>query len=70
MKTRLMSAPSGSWQLPALGPAKRADCSDPAGSADDRFRRALDLGNHLEALSAATELEHVGIVEGSSSSSC
>jgi hypothetical protein len=28
-----------------------------------RFRRALDRGNVLEALSSARELEHVGLVE-------
>jgi len=33
------------------------------GSAYHRFRRALDLGNRTEALSAACELSHVGLVE-------
>jgi hypothetical protein len=33
------------------------------GSAYARFRRALDRQNVTEALSAATELEHVGLVE-------
>ena len=33
------------------------------GSAYGRFRRALDRGNATEALSAAAELEHVGLVE-------
>jgi hypothetical protein len=28
-----------------------------------RFRRALDRGNVIEALSSASELEHVGLVE-------
>jgi hypothetical protein len=33
------------------------------GSAYARFRRALDRGNVTEALSAAAELEHVGLVD-------
>jgi hypothetical protein len=33
------------------------------GSAYSRFRRALDGGDHVHALSAAAELPHVGIVE-------
>jgi hypothetical protein len=33
------------------------------GSAYHRFRRALDRGNATEALSAASELEHVGLAE-------
>jgi hypothetical protein len=33
------------------------------GSPYSRFRRALDRGNATEALSAAAELEHVGLVE-------
>jgi hypothetical protein len=33
------------------------------GSAYSRFRRALDRGNVVEALSSASELEHVGLVE-------
>jgi hypothetical protein len=33
------------------------------GSPYGRFRRALDRGNALQALSAAAELEHVGIVD-------
>lgn len=33
------------------------------GSAFTRFRRALDHANVVEALSAASELEHVGLVE-------
>jgi hypothetical protein len=33
------------------------------GSAYHRFRRALDRGNVLEALSSAAELEHVGLSE-------
>jgi hypothetical protein len=33
------------------------------GSACARLRRALDHGNLTEALSAASELEHVGLVE-------
>jgi hypothetical protein len=33
------------------------------GSAFMRFRRALDRGNVTEALSAAGELEHVGLAE-------
>jgi len=33
------------------------------GSPYARFRRALDRGNLLEALSSASELEHVGLAE-------
>ena len=33
------------------------------GSALTRFRRALDNGNLVEALSSASEMEHVGLVE-------
>ena len=33
------------------------------GSAYHRFRRALDRGNVTEALSSASELEHVGLAE-------
>jgi hypothetical protein len=33
------------------------------GSAYARFRRALDRGNVTEALSAASELQHVGLAE-------
>jgi hypothetical protein len=33
------------------------------GSPYMRFRRALDRGNVLEALSSASELEHVGLTE-------
>jgi hypothetical protein len=33
------------------------------GSPYARFRRALDRGNVTEALSSATELEHVGLTE-------
>jgi hypothetical protein len=33
------------------------------GSAYARLRRALDHGNLTEALSAASEMEHVGLVE-------
>jgi hypothetical protein len=33
------------------------------GSAYHRFRRALDRGNVTEALSSASELEHVGLTE-------
>jgi hypothetical protein len=33
------------------------------GSPYHRFRRALDRGNVLEALSSASELEHVGLAE-------
>jgi hypothetical protein len=33
------------------------------GSAYSRFRRALDRGNVIEALSSASVLEHVGLVE-------
>jgi hypothetical protein len=33
------------------------------GSAYHRFRQALDRGNVLEALSSASELEHVGLAE-------
>jgi hypothetical protein len=33
------------------------------GSAYHRFRRALDRGNVTEALSSASELEHVGLSE-------
>jgi hypothetical protein len=33
------------------------------GSAYARFRRALDRGNLTEALSSASELEHVGLAE-------
>ena len=33
------------------------------GSAYGRFRHALDRGNTLAALSAATELDHVGLVD-------
>jgi hypothetical protein len=33
------------------------------GSAYGRFRRALDDGSTLAALSAAAELEHVGLVD-------
>jgi hypothetical protein len=33
------------------------------GSAYHRFRRALDRGNLTEALSSASELEHVGLTE-------
>ena len=36
---------------------------DRQGSACARLRRALDHGNLTEALSAASELEHVGLVE-------
>jgi hypothetical protein len=34
------------------------------------FRRALDRGNVTEALSAASELQFVGLAEGRSSSRC
>jgi hypothetical protein len=33
------------------------------GSAYHRFRRALDRGNVTEALSSASELQHVGLTE-------
>jgi hypothetical protein len=33
------------------------------GSAFMRFRRALDRGNLIEALSSAAELEHVALAE-------
>jgi hypothetical protein len=33
------------------------------GSSYARFRRALDRGNVLDALSSASELEHVGLAE-------
>lgn len=41
----------------------RTSVRDRAGNPYARFRRALDRGNVIEALSAASELEHVGLVE-------
>jgi hypothetical protein len=35
----------------------------PQGSAYARLRRALDHGNLIKAVSAASEMEHVGLVE-------
>jgi hypothetical protein len=47
--------------------AHRALCEHPfvasSSSASARFRHALDRGNLTEALSSASELEHVGLAE-------
>jgi hypothetical protein len=40
-----------------------SNARDLASSAYARFRRALDRGNVTEALSSASELEHVGLAE-------
>jgi hypothetical protein len=51
--------------LPWTRPPRSANtCSlTTQGSAYGRFRRALDRGNVTEALSSASELQHVGLAE-------